>query len=295
MDFDATSLYPSAMWDKNSVFPKIETVYAFQPHMNSVFVNEFNKQTLNQNNKESAILRIKYYSPPDLIFQHLPVIEKVKNIEVNRLRNGYIIDTLTSVDIPEIVKIGRKAIQNHEDVIYQQNFKKSPFRKGIEKLFTLRQKYTDEKNDFMQGLVKLNLNNFYGVQKRTDNNESFYGKSRTWIKTEFENVLNYWKLPNENYIVKLRKDDGLDDDCDIKNILPSRLGAFILSNIKRIINKFTREKNGFYKINIYYSDCDSLYTEKRYWDVLDKANLVDKKLCHSKKLMIQVVSFMDYS
>ena len=25
MDFDATPLYPRAMWDQNSVFPKIET------------------------------------------------------------------------------------------------------------------------------------------------------------------------------------------------------------------------------------------------------------------------------
>ena len=37
------------------------------------------------------------------------------------------------------------------------------------------------------------------------------------MKTEFdENVLEYWKLPNENYIVKMKKDDGSDVDCDIK-------------------------------------------------------------------------------
>ena len=38
MDFDATSLYPSAMWDENSMFPKIETGFAFRPHMNHVYV-----------------------------------------------------------------------------------------------------------------------------------------------------------------------------------------------------------------------------------------------------------------
>ena len=31
MDFDATSLYPSAMWDENSVYPKIESGFAFKP------------------------------------------------------------------------------------------------------------------------------------------------------------------------------------------------------------------------------------------------------------------------
>ena len=35
-----------------------------------------------------------------------------------------------------------------------ENFKISPFRKVKEKLFVLRQKYKDEKNDLMQGLVK---------------------------------------------------------------------------------------------------------------------------------------------
>ena len=57
MDFDATSLYPSAMWDKNSMYPKIETGYAFQPHMNDVFVNEFNNRTSNQDGNDSAILK----------------------------------------------------------------------------------------------------------------------------------------------------------------------------------------------------------------------------------------------
>ena len=61
------------------------------------------------------------------------------------------------------------------------------------------------------------------------------------MKTEFdENVLDYWKLPNGNYIVKMRKDDGLDDDCDIKNALPAHLGAFIFSNCKRIMNYFIK-------------------------------------------------------
>ena len=59
MDFDANSLYPSAMWDENSVYPKIETGFAFKPHMNNVFVKAFNDQTFNEDGNESAILRIK--------------------------------------------------------------------------------------------------------------------------------------------------------------------------------------------------------------------------------------------
>ena len=68
----------------------------------------------------------------------------------------------------------------------------------------------------------------------------------------------------------------------MKITLPSHLGAFILSNSKRIMNNFIREINGFYINSIYYGDTDSLYIEKKYWDVLAKANLVGKNLCQGK-------------
>ena len=71
------------------------------------------------------------------------------------MRNGYIVDTLTNVDIQEIVKTGGKLIEIYEGVLYRENFKISPFRKVIEKFFALRQKYKNEHNDLMQGLVTL--------------------------------------------------------------------------------------------------------------------------------------------
>ena len=65
------------------------------------------------------------------------------------------------------------------------------------------------------------------------------------MQTEYDdNFLDYWKLPNKNYIVKFKKDDGLDDKNNLKNTLLSHLGAFVLSNSERIINKFVIEING---------------------------------------------------
>ena len=76
MDFDATILYQSALWDENSAYRKIETGFALKPHMINVFVEAFNIQTINQDGDESAILTIKNYNPPDLIFQHSLVKKK---------------------------------------------------------------------------------------------------------------------------------------------------------------------------------------------------------------------------
>ena len=98
MAFDATSLYPSAMYDENSVFIlKLKQVMLLHHDMNDKLVEEFNNQTFKE---ASAILKIKYYNPHDIILQHLPIKEEVNakqdkheflltKIEVNSLRNGY--------------------------------------------------------------------------------------------------------------------------------------------------------------------------------------------------------------
>ena len=179
------------------------------------------------------------------------------------MRKGYIIDTLTSVDIQEILKIGGKVIEIYEAVIYPENFKKSPFGKVIEKLFALRQKYNDEHKDLMQGLVKLIMNSLYGVQIHKDIDRSYKCKTQHWMETEYdENVLDFWKVPNRIHIRK-KKDDGLNGDNDVKNTLPRPLGVFIFSKSKRNMNNFIREINGFYNNSIFYGDRDSLYIEKK--------------------------------
>ena len=151
------------MWHAKTVCPKIETTgFAFEPHMNKTCVDALNNQTFNQDGNESAIVKIKYYNPPDLKFQHLPVKEKVKKVEVNRMRNDYNKDTLSPVNNQEINKIGGKVIEIHEGVIHRKNFKTSPFRKVIEKLFASRQKHKDGHKDLMQGLVILIMNSLYG-------------------------------------------------------------------------------------------------------------------------------------
>ena len=120
--------------------------------MNDELVEKFNSGNFTQG---SAILKSKDYNPKNLIVQHLPNKEKQKEIETNRMRNGYLTQVLTSVDIQEIVKNGGKRIQIYEAVVYREIFKVSPFEKTIDELFALRQKYKNERNDVLQLLAKL--------------------------------------------------------------------------------------------------------------------------------------------
>ena len=194
------------------------------------------------------------------------------------MQNGYVIDTLTSVDIQESVKIGGKVID-----IYRENFKVCPFRKVIDKLFASRQKYKDENNDVMQLLVILLMNSLYGEQIRKDIEEKFACKSEASLMSENdERVKTFWKISGNNYIVKMVDDAGLEDEVKKLNTMALQLGAFLLSNSERIMNSFIHAIIGFYANDVFYTDTDSLYIENKHWDQLDKAGLVGKNLLEGK-------------
>ena len=171
------------------------------------------------------------------------------------MRNGYITQVLTSVDIQEIGKIGGKVIEIYEGVIYRENYKISPFKKVIDKLLELRQKYKEENNEVMHLLVKLIMNSLYGEFLRKDILASYQCKSEMWMMTEYdERVLDYQKINRGNYIVKMKDDEGLEDEMKKANTLPLQLAVFILSNSKRIMNNFIHAIDGFYTNDVYYTD-----------------------------------------
>ena len=59
------------------------------------------------------------------------------------------------------------------------------------------------------------------------------------MQTEYDaNFLEYWKLPNRIYTVKINKNNGNDDDCDVKNTLPAHIGAFFFSSTIRRVNHY---------------------------------------------------------
>ena len=63
--FDATTLYPSAMWDESSIYLRIETGYAYTEDMNKELVEKINNQSFAQG---SAILKTKLYNQKNYSF-----------------------------------------------------------------------------------------------------------------------------------------------------------------------------------------------------------------------------------
>ena len=199
------------------------------------------------------------------------------------MRKVNIVDHLTSVDTQEIVKIGGKVIEVYEGVIYRENFKTNPFRKTIDNLFALKQKYKEENIDVMQLIVKLLMNSLHGENIRRDVEENSACKSEAWMMSEYdERVKYYWRIIHGNYIVKMVNDAGLEDEVKKLNTMPLHLGAFLLSNSERNMNNFIQAINGFYTKDVYYGDTESLYFEIKHWHKLDKAGLVGKNLLQGK-------------
>ena len=169
-----------------------------------------------------------------------------------------------------------KKIEIYESVIYRENFKISPFKKVIDKLFELRQKHKDENHDAMQLLVELIMNSSYGDQIGKDITDSYECKSESWMMTEYhERILDYQKNDHGNSIVEMKDDVRLEDEVK-KITMPLQLGAFVSSNSKRNMNNFIHAINGFYTNDVNYTDTNSLYIENKHWDKLDKARLAGK-------------------
>ena len=116
------------------------------------------------------------------------------------------------------------------------------------------------------------MNSLYGEFLRKDILESYQCKSEMGTMTDYdERVLDYQKINYGNYMVKMKDDEGLEDEVKKDNTLPLQLAVFILSNSKRNMNSFIYAIDGFYTNDVYYTDTDSLYIESKPWEKLDKA------------------------
>ena len=107
----------------------------------------------------------------------------------------------------------------------------------------------------------------YGEQIRKDIEKSYECKSEKWMMTEYdERVLDSQKINHGNYTVKMKVNAGSEDE--VKKIITMLLhfGAFVLSNSERIMNNFIHATDGFYRIDVYYTDTDSLNIENKQWD-----------------------------
>ena len=191
VSYNFNSLYPSAQIDKNSTWPKIETAYPFKIYMNDSICALCNSGRWNELHR-SAFLTIKYHNPENLVFQHLPIKEKVKNPykkkrleEISRMRNGIIIDTLTSVDIVELVKYGSVILEVYEG-FFCYNLEFNPYTEFVTDMFNKRDYFKSQGKDLLQNLAKKIGLSVYGGNIGKDINEEYKGVTENWMRENFD-------------------------------------------------------------------------------------------------------------
>ena len=141
----------------------------------------------------------------------------------------------------------------------------------------------------MQLLVKLIMNALYGEFLRRDITESYQCKSEAWMLTEYDQrVIDYQKIIYGNFIVKMKDDEGLQDEVKKVNSLPLQLAVFILSNSKRIMNKFIHAIDGFYTDEVYYTDTDSLNIENKHRDKLKEKKTSSVRIYFKGKMITKM-------
>ena len=200
---DYTSLYPSAQADSRSNWPKIETSYAFEDHMNDAVCSLFNNKEFEKLNL-CCFLTFKYHNPEDLIFQHLPARDRVQipwknNIyeDMNRSRNGVIIATLTSVDIIEIVKIGGVILKVYEG-FFCESLDFNPYADFVLDMHNKRNEYKKKGNDLSSTQVKKVMCSVYGGNVRKDILDKYVCVSDDWMDREYDkSVKEIIPLENE--------------------------------------------------------------------------------------------------
>jgi len=211
MAFDANSLYPSAMYDDNSEYPVASSAKPISDKQKLRYVKLFNEQTFRP---RCGIFSVFYTYPDNLFFQPIPAKDVVKKdtgekVDLIRFRNGEIFDTLTSVDIQEIVRCGGKILKIYDGIVYSEIYTESPFKSYVKKMFEYRLKFKSEKNDVADSLVKLLLNSLYGKTFQKDIVTTSHVWSEETLRSNFtELIKNYEEILNGLYYVEKKIEEN---------------------------------------------------------------------------------------
>ena len=197
VSYDFNSLYLSAQIDINSTWPKIETAYPFKTYMSDAVCSLFNSGKRNELNR-SAFLTVKYHNPENLVFQHLPVKEKIENSyknnrleEISRMRNGIILDTLTSIDVVEIIRCGGVILEVYEG-FFCHNLEYNPYTEFVTDMFQKTVFFKSQGKDLLQNLAKKIGLSVYGGNIRKDINEKYKCVTENWLREKFDDSVKEW-------------------------------------------------------------------------------------------------------
>jgi hypothetical protein len=259
-DFDATSLYPSAM-------SRLQGFLIGKPKVINGNYLDYNYLKKNSNGffVEIIINNIG-------IKRDFPLIS-IKKDDGTRLFTNDIIGHkvfITDIELEDAIKYQQIEFTIIRGYYFNEGFN-SKVREligGDNGLFKLRDKYKKEKNK-IETLFKLIMNSSYGksIIKPYNTNYIWFDNEEDMYKYVSNNYNNFLEINHIKHLNKWKVKEFSPIELH-KNFV--QVGTMILAMSKRIMNEVmtTAEDNG---INIYYQDTDSMHINNNDIEKLEKA------------------------
>ena len=291
-DFDAVSLYPSAM---KRLYCQTGKPTILEP--NELNLNYLLEKTASENEQPNNLKYISSYVVEIKITKvnkhlHFPlIVVKDKKTKTNRNTNeaeGYkmVVDNITLEDLVKYQKIECEILRG-----YKWTDKKDfQIQNLIQKLHEFRCEFKKTKNP-MQEVVKLIMNSAYGKMIQKPIKDKFVYKK--YKSVDKKGIVKY---PLDSYMIKnsakITEINQINDNLyQVKITKPiyefntnTLLGVQVLSMSKRIMNEVMTTAEDL-DIKIFYQDTDSMHIEKsRLNDLSDeykrrfKRDLIGKNL-----------------
>jgi hypothetical protein len=258
-DFDAVSLYPSAMMRLKGYVKGLPKMLSEEQIKNFHFI----KQDFDAYYVQIQILsKTPFFKERD--FPLLSIKDKagIRNFTNDLEGQTMYVDNITLEDIEEFQGINYKVIQGY---YFNEGFNTN-IHKAVQFMFDERKKLKKAGNP-LQNTYKLILNASYGklLQKAIKTEKKFVSSKdiNKFVIRNYKFIDRYHKINEDLYAIKMKK-------SVINHFSAVHLASNILSSSKRIMNEVMclAEDNN---IKILYQDTDSMHIFNNAIPVLEKA------------------------
>ena len=152
------------------------------------------------------------------------------------------------------------------------------------------------RNKIVGQLISLITNFVVGDIFEKDKEHKHECKTERRVETERddrdEEYHSLEKGEKGSFIVKMKKEEGIDVETSKTNRTRSQLGGFIVSNTQRIVDQFVSTIDWVKITSVSNLDTASLCIDKKPSDILNKAGCVAEELGHGKMIVKVVLYFV---
>ena len=244
-DYDAVSLYPSAMFRLSAERGIAKGKAKVLETLDYEQIKQFSY----------AIMRVRINAITK--YQQMPIVHKREDGKIDYVNESEPFETFIDIyQLADYIKYQGVQFEILGGVYWNEGFNKKIGALN-KKLFDARIKYKEDENESLQLCCKLMMNSIYGrsILKQTKECVQVVSEEEkdNVIWSKFSTIKKFEKLNSRQYKVYL---DKLDDSANFCHV-----GVSILSYSKRIVNEVLDVAND-HKIPIYYTDTDSLHVRK---------------------------------